>query len=120
MTKTLFRFLGVAAVVAVSMTGARKAHATSTTYTCTQVQDVYWGNGGQFFIDCVGQSIRFFNNNTCAAVPATIDDRKTWDSLATSALLSGKSLSITYDAGSGSSLLCPTVQGTIGAVQLNH
>lgn len=87
------------AVLALGLLQAdRPAHATLQAFTCNQgVQDVVWDGGG-LYIDCIGQPVRFRTGpNLCPTSPTTIDDVKLFQSIATAALLSGKTLMITYD-----------------------
>ena len=113
MHRKIFRVFAIASFLTASIATASQAQAAF--FTCPQVTNVYWGNNGQLVIDCSGQPNRFFNSNNCAAVPATIDDRKAWEALATSALLAGKGLTIEYDTGP----LCPANgAGTIGSMSL--
>jgi hypothetical protein len=116
MHKAIVKWFTIVSVLTASIATASQARAA--TFPCTQVTKVYWGNNGQLAIDCSGEPNQFFNSNNCATVPATIDDRKAWEALATSALLAGKGLTIEYDGGTVP-LLCPSNgPGTIGSISL--
>jgi len=80
--------------------GAPDAQAAPTlaSFSCSQgIAQITWDGGG-LFIDCIGQPNRFaaFSFNPCTGVFGNIDNIKVFEALATSALLSGKTLNITY------------------------
>jgi hypothetical protein len=99
-------------VLLVALTASTRAHANWATFTSCTVAQITVDGGGGFYIDCVGTTSRFANwPGRCAGSAVTTDTMKTWESLATAALLSGKPLNIVYDS-SAAPTTCPQVNGT--------
>jgi hypothetical protein len=116
MKKTLVGRLLVAVALALSVFGLSleaQAAPVITSFSCTQgIQQIVW-DGGALYIDCIGQPNRFaaFENvSPCAGLaPESMDTIKLFQSLATSAMISGKLLIVTYATPA-------SCQGTTGAV----
>ena len=96
--KLVSGILGLAAVAAVNMASS-DAHALTTNCTVTQVA---WSPtaSGTVQLVCGGSwYYAFGSSGTCASYD--IETRKQWMSLAQTALLTGRQLSINYTACSG-------------------
>jgi hypothetical protein len=111
-TKFLVRFVGVMTLglVAFSSLDAQAAPVIQT-FTCSQgIQDIIW-DGGALYIDCIGQPNRFaaFSFSPCTGLAGNMDNVKIFQGLATSAMLSGKQLQISYATPA-------SCQGTVGAI----
>jgi hypothetical protein len=94
--------LVVAVVVVIALLPHRAAKASPAAFTCTAVNGVAWD--GRLFIDCANTPIRFIaypGTSSCGSsspgTQKTIDDVKVFESMASSALLAGKSLSISFE-----------------------
>jgi len=122
MTKTVARRLTMAmlllAFIAISSSKAQAA-PVFTTFSCTQgIQDIVWDGGG-LYIDCIGQPNRFaaFTFSPCAGMGAqSVDTIKLFQSLAESAMISGKLLVITYATPAS----CTASVGAIGSLTLSR
>jgi hypothetical protein len=111
-TTTLVAAIGILALQS-------EAEAAPTTVSCN-VNNIVWD--GRLFVDCSNTSTRFIaypGTSACATsapgTQKTIDDLKVFESMASAALLSGKTLSITSEPncdGSGN--------GGIYTLQLNQ
>jgi hypothetical protein len=106
----LARYLFAAAsmlMVLFSVSPAKAVITIADPWSCL-VADVGWDS--RLYIDCVGVSTRFFVyssiNCPSGTITHSIDDMKMFQSLATSALLSGKTLSINFNNN------CEGVAGT--------
>jgi hypothetical protein len=98
------------------LAASKQAPAATGNYTCTpsgghQITNVLFDGSG-LYITCGGTSITFYakENLTCGRALTTIDVIKIWESLATTAFLSGKSINIWWndacaDAGGGRSYI---------------
>jgi hypothetical protein len=96
-----------------SFSPAEATTVAATPFACT-VSDVGWD--GRVFIDCTNTTTRFYSFSSVACSSGTIthamDDMKMFEQLAVAALLSGKSLSITFDRN------CEAQAGTnVGPIQ---
>src|SRR5256885_979359 len=101
----------VLALVASFTISTAEAAPIIQTFSCTQgIQQIVWDGGG-LYVDCVGQPNRFaaYSFNPCSGVFGNIDNVKIFQSIATSALLSGKLLTISYATPA-------SCQGTVGAI----
>ena len=111
-SKLLGRLLPMLALAWCGLTSLRaEAAAIIQTYTCNQgIQDVIWDGGG-LFIDCIGQPNRFaaFSFSPCSGIAGNIDNVKIFQGIATSAMLSGKTLQIWYATPA-------SCQGTVGVI----
>jgi hypothetical protein len=108
----LFRFAGILTLAWVALSSVdAKAAPVIQNFSCSQgIQDIVWDGGG-LYIDCIGQPNRFaaFSFSPCTGVPGNIDNVKIFQAIATSALLAGKTLQISYATPA-------SCQGTVGAV----
>ena len=111
-TKGLGRLVGALAIASVVLSaGEAKAAPTIQNFTCNQgIQDIIWDGGG-LYIDCTGQPNRFaaYSFNVCNGYVGNIDNIKIFQAIATSAMLSGKTLQISYATPA-------SCQGTVGAI----
>jgi hypothetical protein len=101
MRKVFGRICASMLFLVLAMVPAGMAHAG--TWSC-QVSNIVQDNGGGFggfYIYCTSMpsGVGAFSNwvGKCAGAPATADLIKVWHSMATAALLSGKTLQVTYD-----------------------
>jgi hypothetical protein len=103
--------LGLGCLLTVSSVKADAAPLFQS-FSCTSgIQQIVW-DGGALYIDCIGQPNRFVAYTTapCSGMfPISIDTIKIFESMATSALLSGKLLIISYATPA-------SCQGTNGAI----
>ena len=85
------------------------AHATKVFGQTCNVKDIIWDS--RLWVDCTNTTSRFviYSSVTCSAVTInqSIDATKIMQSLATAALLSGKTLSIDYENN------CPNAGSTL-------
>lgn len=111
-TKGLCRCLGALAIAAAVLSASdAKAAPVIQSYTCSQgIQDIIWDGGG-LYIDCTGQPNRFaaYSFNVCSGYVGNIDNVKIFQAIATSAMLSGKTLQISYATPA-------SCQGSVGAI----
>ena len=109
MRKNFIRRL-VAGMALCALVATASAKAQAADFSCTQgIQQVVW-NGGALFIDCIGQPNRFaaFSFARCANYTGHMDNMKLFEALATSAMISGKLLIISY--------LAPGTCDAVGAI----
>ena len=99
---------------------APEVHAgpTFANFSCSQgIAAITWDSGG-LFIDCIGQPHRFaaFSFVPCSGMPGNIDNIKIFETIAMSALLSGKTLTIN-NATLGT---CRSDVGVIGSLTITR
>lgn len=98
-TKLLGRLAGILVVALVSLSpGAAKATPVFQTFSCNQGIQYMTTDGSGLYVDCVGQPNRFvaFSFSPCSGIAGSIDNLKMFETMVTTAMLSGKALNITY------------------------
>jgi len=118
-TRLFCRLLGVLALALVAFSSVdANAAPVIQNFSCTQgIAFVTWDGGG-LYVDCVGQPNRFaaFSFSPCTGVAGNIDNVKLFQAIATSAMMSGKQLNITYATPAS----CKAGVGSITALQIQN